>query len=96
MAKRERVRKVKSSEGSSSSKDADTTAKGPPRNVQSIEFKPEQWDAVVKAAIVEGHPPGAWVRAAALEKARRMGLWDPLSRPGPKPEPEPENGTPSN
>lgn len=71
------------------------TKEGPPRNVQSIEFKPEQWDAVVKAAIVEGHPPGAWVRAAALEKARKMGLWDPLNKPGPKPEPEPENGSAS-
>lgn len=64
--------------------------KGPTRNVQSIEFKPDQWEAIVKAALVEGHPPGAWVRAAALDKARRMGLWDPLSKPGPLPAPAPE------
>lgn len=86
MAKRQRLRVVKSGGKGSDAGGDDQARKGPPRNVQSIEFKPDQWEAVVNAATVEGHPPGAWVRAAALEKARRMGLWDPLKKPGPRPE----------
>ena len=96
MAKRERLRMVKSGDKGGGAEGGEPPKKGAARNVQSIEFKPEQWEAIVNASIVEGHPPGAWVRAAALEKARRMGLWDPLAKPGPKPDPEPENGAPAN
>lgn len=94
MAVRQRLRVVKSGKAGrgkgGDSGDGGGTKKGPPRNVQSIEFKPPQWEAVCRAAEVEGHPPGAWVRAAALAKARRMGLWDPLQKPGPKGDAPPE------
>lgn len=56
----------------------------PERVVQSVGFKPEQWDAIVRAADAEGHQPGPWIRAAALKVARELGFWNPLEQPGPR------------
>lgn len=54
------------------------------RIVRGIEFSPEQWEAISTCAFAEGHQVGPWVRAAALEKAQRMGVWKPFEVPGPK------------
>lgn len=52
--------------------------------IRAIEFQQDQYDAIDKAASVEGHTFGPWVRAAALEKAHRLGFWNPFVKGGPK------------
>lgn len=54
------------------------------RLVHPVEFKPDQSEAIKLAAAVEGHSFAAWVHAAALEKAHRLGFWNPFATPGPK------------
>ena len=63
--------------------DSEPIVKGD-RVVQSVGFKREQWDAIMRACDAEGHQPGPWIRAAALRLAREMGFWKPLAQPGPK------------
>lgn len=56
------------------------------RVIHPVEFKPEHIGPLQKAAAVAGIPFGTWVRQAALEKAAKLGFWDPFREGGPKKE----------
>ena len=56
------------------------------RIIHPIEFKPDQAAAIEKAAAIAGVAFGTWVRSAALEKASKLGHWDPFKEGGPKKE----------
>jgi hypothetical protein len=64
--------------GENAESDAEDREQKEVRLVKSIDFTPEQLDALTTCAFIEGHSVGPWIRAAALEKAAKMGVWKPL------------------
>ena len=66
--------------------DAATGPDKPERIVRSVDFTPEQWEAISNAAYSDGDPVATFVRRAALKAAREMGFWRPFEPQGPKKE----------